>query len=463
MAETTTELRAQLAKIGEEEAVLQAKLRLLAEERQSILRRLDAVVYPVLTLPSDVMAEIFMHYVYADTSVVKYDYSLRMYPPLLLASVCRTWRGIALSFPHLWAALSLERYSKSRVKSCEQLLQCWLLRAGGCLIDLELFGEDLPEPISEALAQHAPRLRSLNLMQHLGSQLSDSPATQQPQRCFTALETLKLRFQWRGFSGSAVTAFSYAPRLREVHISEGVDSWATLPWNQIAILDLYHSAPSRRMLKQAPNLEVLSFAAWDGEIEGPDEPVLMTKLHTLKMHYSAPLYNCRLFDRLTVPALRALDIQYDQDIEPLRSLISRSSCALQELYLRDRTAEETISCLEVAQSVEHLTIEFGDDWRERFREEADRFEAESRYYGKLFFFLERGQLPALKSLSFLQFPMAVDTASLQSMLSSRRETRGVANLESFRLVFADLARGYKEDDVYALRALVDDGLNIYIE
>ncbi|KAJ7227657.1 hypothetical protein C8J57DRAFT_1481561 [Mycena rebaudengoi] len=108
MAETPTELRAQLTKIGEEEALLQSKLQLLAEKRRSILRKLDAVVYPVNTLPSDIMVEIFMHYV--DTSFMEFSgfsMNLRLDSPLRLASVCSAWRRVALSFPRLWAALRL--------------------------------------------------------------------------------------------------------------------------------------------------------------------------------------------------------------------------------------------------------------------------------------------------------------------------------------------------------------------
>ncbi|KAJ7262985.1 hypothetical protein C8J57DRAFT_1133739, partial [Mycena rebaudengoi] len=95
MTKITIELRAQLERILEEEAALHAK-------RQLILRQLDAVVYPVLTLPSDITAEIFMHYV--DDPIIENDRhgALNSYSPLLLASVCKAWRSVALSFPRLW-------------------------------------------------------------------------------------------------------------------------------------------------------------------------------------------------------------------------------------------------------------------------------------------------------------------------------------------------------------------------
>ncbi|KAJ7262940.1 hypothetical protein C8J57DRAFT_1334298 [Mycena rebaudengoi] len=462
MTETATELRAQLAKIVKEEAVLQSKL---AKEQQSILRRLEAVIYPVLTLPAEIVAEIFMHYV--GNSIVTYDFVLKTYPPLLLARVCRTWRGIALSFPRLWASLRIECSSQSGLNSCEKLLQCWLPRAGGCLIDLELLGHHLPEPICDALVQHAARLRSLTLMHHLGSQLSDLLAAQQPQRCFAALETLTLRFQFgdvrqRGLRPvTHVSAFSDAPQLREVHISVGTVSRATLPWNQITTLHLYHSTPSRTVLNQAPDLEVLSFSSWGAWSWGPNELLVMTKLHTLQVRPSGPggSHDSPLLYHLILPALRALKVGYGQRIEPLRSLISRSSCTLREMHLHNRTTEETIDCLKLSASLEHLTIEFKDDWSERVREVLHHLEA-NNYCSKVFGFLGEGHLPALKSLSFNAFPIAINPALLQDMLNSRRETDGIAILESFRLAFS---HPVQDDCASELRALCAQGVNIHIE
>ncbi|KAJ7262991.1 hypothetical protein C8J57DRAFT_1133743, partial [Mycena rebaudengoi] len=102
MTTTATELRAELAKIDEKTATLQSKLQLLSEQRQSVLQRLDAVVYPVLTLPPEITADIFVHYL-GNFPVITYDCASKAYPPLLLASVCREWRRVALSFPRLWA------------------------------------------------------------------------------------------------------------------------------------------------------------------------------------------------------------------------------------------------------------------------------------------------------------------------------------------------------------------------
>ncbi|KAJ7236168.1 hypothetical protein C8J57DRAFT_1728321 [Mycena rebaudengoi] len=385
-------------------ALLQSKLQLLAEKRRSILRKLDAVIYPVNTLPSDIMAEIFMHYV--DKSLIQsVPSSLNTDSPLRLASVCSAWRRVALSFPRLWAVLRLS-WCPLSVTGREKLLHCWLSRAGGCLLDLQLKGRDLTPAISDAIAHYAPQLRSLTLGPYLGSQLSQ---------------------------------FAAAPQLRKVSFSASDPSWAKLPWNQITSLDLLHRTPSLEVLKAAPNLEMLSLRALDSDNDSEEfddgqtlVPIVMTKLHTLIIYPSSSSSNCSIFDHLALPALRTLELGGDLNIEQLGALIGRSACTLTEMHLHDQTAVETIGYLNLSESIERLTIELGDDWRERFMEEEDA-DAENTYCLELFGFFSSGRLPALKALSFDEFPMTVDAYWLQPMLGLRREGNGAANFESFRL------------------------------
>ncbi|KAJ7259868.1 hypothetical protein C8J57DRAFT_1720395 [Mycena rebaudengoi] len=279
MVETPTELQAQLAKIGEEEALLQSKLQLLAEKRRSILRKLDAVVYPVSTLPSDIMAEISMHYV--DTLFMEFS-SFSMNPrldsPLRLASVCSTWRRVALSFPRLWAALRLSWCPLSVTRP---------------------HGPDLTPAISDAIAHYAPQLRSLTLGPRLVGQLS--------QLCFPVLEALEMwGDQWEF---NVIVFIGEAPQLREVSFCGGSPSLAKLPWNQITSLDLrYCAAPTLEVLKQAPNLKMLKFTADDEDEEDSDDaqalvPIVMTKLHSLIFHPWSTSSNCSIFGHLAIPAL----------------------------------------------------------------------------------------------------------------------------------------------------------------
>jgi hypothetical protein len=364
MTTTAAELRAELAKIDERTAALQSKLQLLSEQRQSVLQRLDAVVYPVLTLPSDVTAEIFMHYL-GNFPVITYNHALKTYPPLLLASVCREWRRVALSLPHLWATLRLY-WNLKTVDGREQLLRCWLLRAGGCLVDLDLSGSDLTESksISATIVQYAPQLRKLTLTAPQSASHFSS-ATGQAQPCFPVLQTLTVHFP-RLFDG-IITAFGDAPQLREVCISRGRASFISLPWNQLTILELnkHDVAPVREVLEQTPNLEVLSFHALSDFIND-HTPIVMKNLHTLRIDPRS--YSWGLLQFLTAPALKALELAYPSgtDLDALLSFASRSSCTVQAIHLHDHTVEELMDTLPLFESLEHVTIQFGDVWDERF-------------------------------------------------------------------------------------------------
>ncbi|KAJ6561438.1 hypothetical protein DFH09DRAFT_864274, partial [Mycena vulgaris] len=65
---------------------------------------------PVLTLPSEITAEIFLQCL-PDTDVLGEDpvcemaEELESNAPVLLMGVCRAWRDIALATPMLWSTL----------------------------------------------------------------------------------------------------------------------------------------------------------------------------------------------------------------------------------------------------------------------------------------------------------------------------------------------------------------------
>ncbi|KAJ7834594.1 hypothetical protein B0H13DRAFT_1467448, partial [Mycena leptocephala] len=78
---------------------LERSLFALRNEKALLQHRLDSYKYPVLTLPNEIVSEIFIHF-------------LPIYPfcppltgilsPNLLTQICRRWREIALATPGLW-------------------------------------------------------------------------------------------------------------------------------------------------------------------------------------------------------------------------------------------------------------------------------------------------------------------------------------------------------------------------
>ncbi|KAJ7799961.1 hypothetical protein B0H14DRAFT_2387695, partial [Mycena olivaceomarginata] len=171
MSSVNADLRARLAQVDESILELKLRLKALEDTRKSILRQLDGVVYPVLTLPHDITSSIFLHCLPADTNSAAKKGPNSTRAPLLLLPVCRTWRDIALSTPRLWASFQLNLFDISdRVgeSELEKIIAGWLLRAGACALS---FGADSPaymgkfgaEAIRAVLCRFAPQLQSVSL------------------------------------------------------------------------------------------------------------------------------------------------------------------------------------------------------------------------------------------------------------------------------------------------------------
>ncbi|KAJ7742565.1 hypothetical protein B0H16DRAFT_1247778, partial [Mycena metata] len=72
--------------------------------RGTLRDRLNAYTYPVLTLPPEVMSEIFVHFlpVYPKRAPQK-----GLLSPSTLGQICCLWREIAFSTPQLWRTVKI--------------------------------------------------------------------------------------------------------------------------------------------------------------------------------------------------------------------------------------------------------------------------------------------------------------------------------------------------------------------
>ncbi|KAF7334439.1 F-box domain-containing protein [Mycena venus] len=66
--------------------------------------RLDSYKYPVLTLPNEIVSEIFVHFLPAYPICPPL---IGLLSPTTLTHICRRWREIALATPALWRAINL--------------------------------------------------------------------------------------------------------------------------------------------------------------------------------------------------------------------------------------------------------------------------------------------------------------------------------------------------------------------
>ncbi|KAJ7639525.1 hypothetical protein FB45DRAFT_905928 [Roridomyces roridus] len=84
----------EIARLDHQLDALDAQIVLVRAERDRAARVLQAIVYPVLSLPSEITTEIFIHYVDVDPRR----------SPLPLTWICRTWRELARSSSSLWSS-----------------------------------------------------------------------------------------------------------------------------------------------------------------------------------------------------------------------------------------------------------------------------------------------------------------------------------------------------------------------
>ncbi|KAF7335363.1 F-box domain-containing protein [Mycena sanguinolenta] len=97
---TAAELRNRLAEMNAEIIQQHEILKKLHETRIILQFQLDSLVYPILTLPVEIISEIFIHCLPVGNAKVTLAHA-----PFVLLKICRRWREIALTTPRLWATL----------------------------------------------------------------------------------------------------------------------------------------------------------------------------------------------------------------------------------------------------------------------------------------------------------------------------------------------------------------------
>ncbi|KAJ6594805.1 hypothetical protein B0H19DRAFT_69938 [Mycena capillaripes] len=105
---STAELRARLDKLNatiEQDQVLADERK---KQRRRITRILNLLVYPVITLPPEIVSLIFLHCIPYPPQWAEPDDNWRCPAPLVLLHICRTWRNIRLADSSLWTTPHLQ-------------------------------------------------------------------------------------------------------------------------------------------------------------------------------------------------------------------------------------------------------------------------------------------------------------------------------------------------------------------
>ncbi|KAJ6554281.1 hypothetical protein B0H19DRAFT_144317 [Mycena capillaripes] len=285
---------------------------------------LNSYECPVLTLPSELVSEIFIHFLP----------TYPLCPPLIgidsptsLTHICRDWREIALATPQLWRAIGLFHSDIPFEQQCH-IIDIWLNRSRSCPLFIhiennhawtELFSVFLPLLSRwEYLKLHCvllhPVVAALPLLRHLD------------------------------LSGDDYTTFAFhdVPLLCTAVLNNFAMEVITLPWAQLTSLTLRDVYPFECLpiLKQTSNLVHCELCLWIDELSPTDinaPDIMLPCLESLTFRNPDGRRLSDFLAIIVVPALLSLRVPErllgSDPIGLLMSLISKSGCKLQEMAI----------------------------------------------------------------------------------------------------------------------------------
>ncbi|KAJ7666163.1 hypothetical protein DFH06DRAFT_1295311 [Mycena polygramma] len=403
---------------------------------------------PAVVLPTEILAEIFIMCLPAYARRFGFDRLLKkprfLRPseaPLLVASVCRRWREVAISTAQMWLSLDLNSsFGKRRGIDSEGVVSAWLERA-------------LPYPLSFTVIMN--RSDCPIMMKELNRQCErwnivelcvpkrDPFAFDEVRGRLHYLEKLYLSFEID--CPHLVRSFAEAPQLKVVRLQQtgrgreplSYPISSLLPWHQLTslTLDEYFGVDCIEILRQCSALVDCFFMIFNAKRSGESILSLPPIMHCCITSFSitGAAADMDIIRLLELPALRVLELEFGHttsldDAGLLVLFISRSRCQLETLILWAVDDDALIRCLPCMPSL--LTLEIRTYLWVFLR---DQF---------LNWFTH--DLTVLPNLRKLDIDASIDTAawtgcdSMREMILSRCAGIGVARgvlLETFRLLY----------------------------
>ncbi|KAJ7659343.1 hypothetical protein DFH06DRAFT_1327162 [Mycena polygramma] len=292
----------------------------LRAQKDMLQQRLDSYRYPVLTLPHEIVSEIFTHF-------------LPTYYPACL------WRSLSLATPALWRAISLSCFDDIPFRRAHHLSQQWLRKSGSCPLSIKLDAfheeDEAAELLAAGVVSYHARWEYVELRIRSSSYLV---ALEGGSASMPLLRDLKLMLD--PHSDSPAVRFCEMPLLRTAILTYCAASSVILPWAQLTSLTLNWITPLQcvPILQQTCNLVHCDLALYC-HFSGPVPDIQLPCVQSLvigdpPLGLGIPGY----LETLTVPALRKLEISEQflarsNDINSLASFISKSGCNISELHL----------------------------------------------------------------------------------------------------------------------------------
>ncbi|KAJ7629784.1 hypothetical protein DFH06DRAFT_1480328 [Mycena polygramma] len=319
------ELQAQIMQL--EQAVSQLRI-----EQSRVQQRLDSYRYPVLTLPNELICEIFMHVLppYPD-----FPHLIGPLSPLPLTQICRRWREIALGTGELWSALS--SFDDIREDLELHIFELWLKRSRCCALSVRLGTTETwaSDELIAAIIPHRARWEYMKIdLDGDKHRIFDGP--------MPLLRRLELLVRIGRLANGPLANFALhdAPLLRTLVLKSSDTLQITFPWAQITSLTLpaLHPHGCIPILAETRNLVhcelyVLNFHESDTD---PRRDINLPCLRALTLVHSGGAPARGFHAMFVVPALRSLKMPENflapNRLESLTAFISKSGCKLEELH-----------------------------------------------------------------------------------------------------------------------------------
>ncbi|KAJ7248043.1 hypothetical protein C8J57DRAFT_1240551 [Mycena rebaudengoi] len=319
-AEAKYSIRGRISELDSRTLTLEKAIATAKLERQDLQTRLDAYKYPILTLPTEITSEIFVHFL---PPYPERPPATGLTSPELLAQICQAWREIALSTPRLWRAIKLTLPTTSPTRALD-LLRTWVSRSKNCPlpISLQCSTRLLEVDFIQAIIPYSERWEHIDLKLPIESlQLIGAD--------FPLLRSLTLGpTHYVGETDSLDAIFScpsntFGP------------SDIQLPWSQLTSISAYALAASEctEILGHAAALREFRCHYVDDAARNPLPVAPLRYLQSLKVE--AGFGQQQFLDSLATPVLQHITISDSLDgaIPNISALISRPHCTLTSLRI----------------------------------------------------------------------------------------------------------------------------------
>ncbi|KAG2142759.1 uncharacterized protein EDB93DRAFT_1105431 [Suillus bovinus] len=315
----------------------------LVEEKDKIVQSNDShrvSSSAILRLPTELLAKIFLNCVPEDRQRTPAP----NLAPVLLTTVCRRWREVAVDMTILWRSLRVEVGHGDWQKKAF-CYDSYLKRSRGHQLSLilEIRGDYRAE-VKSLLQPYVDQVSSLSVELFPGATSCPVVAAD-----FSRLEELVM---YMYLSGAVDTvAHSVAQLPPNIHSLKLVNVWLTfqelsdfnpLGWAGLTSLEIMVEGPHffPCLLRLCPNLSSLTMIGTStGAIER-SETLKHTKLQTLRL-YDLPFFETHadaarilgLFNVVTLPNLQMVEVRNtgQWSHEEFKALLVRSQCPLERL------------------------------------------------------------------------------------------------------------------------------------